>query len=593
MKQTFFARKILSVFLLSNYLAGCASAPASITPAISTLASSSSTPTPTAAPSLAPTLPILPTVTTELSTATQSPTPWVGLQADQPISFIKGLDMISWSSSPYSGKLTDESLAALKETGAEWVGIEINLTQSKHGSTFMFKAQDRTINDVTLAHMIKEAHALGLRVLLRPFVDLTDDPGFDTDSVGLGFNEAQWKTWFINYTYFMLDYARLAEDNGVDMFSLGSELLATQQRKNEWTRLANDVRKVYHGPITYQALWDYRSATPITYQAQWDDRLAAPMDSFYLSWWDAVDYISVSFYFKLINKVDPTLQDLEAGWARYIKAFQQLSQKYGKQVIFMEIGYPATSRAIENPGEIYGTLDTNIQARAYQVAFNRLVGQSWLKGMFWFDWEDNVYQGGLCDPRPTPKGKPAENVLRQAFGAPLVQLNNQPPVLPAFSPDHIVSYDLYSAPATQLFNPDASWNVTFSESSIPAYQNQKSLNVKFHPGGAIVAPMKALDTSPYQWLEFYINPSESNPRLNLKIEEVGGMTFEHTYYIDTCLCAEGGKIEANQWTRVLVPLDHFDADKRKLAFLALSMNVEFIDHPIVMSFSNIRLVGLK
>ena len=117
--------------------------------------------------------------------------------------------------------------------------------------------------------------------------------------------------------------------------------------------------------------------------------------------------------------------------------------------------------------------------------------------------------------------------------------------------------------------------------------------VTFHPSGGIVAPMKALDTSPYQWLEFYINPSESNPRLNLHIEEVGSLTFEHTYYINTCVYAEGGKIEANQWTRVLVPLDHFDADKRKLDFLALSMNAEFIDHPIEMSFGQIRLVGLK
>src|SRR5690606_17638192 len=66
-------------------------------------------------------------------------------------------------------------------------------------------------------------------------------------------NEEDWKTWFDNYSHFILDYARLAEELKIPLLCIGTELEKTSQREKEWRNLIAEVRKIYSAKITYAA----------------------------------------------------------------------------------------------------------------------------------------------------------------------------------------------------------------------------------------------------------------------------------------------------------------------------------------------------
>ena len=62
-----------------------------------------------------------------------------------------------------------------------------------------------------------------------------------------------------------------------------------------------------------------------------------------------------------------------------------------------------------------GPIDVQAQATLYQALVDQVFGQPWFSGLFIWSWENDPGQGGFYDDGYTPKGKPAEQVLRQAF----------------------------------------------------------------------------------------------------------------------------------------------------------------------------------
>ena len=86
--------------------------------------------------------------------------------------------------------------------------------------------------------MIVLAHSLGLKVMLQPVVLANDGVWnglFDPDDKG---------AWFNNYRTFLADYARLAQQTGVDLFCIGTEFftLTTPQYSQQWRDTVASVR---------------------------------------------------------------------------------------------------------------------------------------------------------------------------------------------------------------------------------------------------------------------------------------------------------------------------------------------------------------
>src|SRR5205823_12493350 len=69
-----------------------------------------------------------------------------------------------------------------------------------------------------------------------------------------------WDEWFDSYRNIMEHFAWIAEVNHVDLLVVGSELVTTENKVDQWTRTIQKIRETYHGKLTYSSNWDhYRS----------------------------------------------------------------------------------------------------------------------------------------------------------------------------------------------------------------------------------------------------------------------------------------------------------------------------------------------
>jgi hypothetical protein len=208
-----------------------------------------------------------------------------------------------------------------------------------------------------------------------------------------------------SYRRFVLAWADLAEDTGVELFSVGVELRswATSGRATDALRsLVSDVRAHYHGPLTYSANWD-----------DVDDTLLIP----------ELDVIGINAFYPLADKAGATRDELIAGGARVASKVRTLAEGWQKPVLFTEVGYttrpdPAV-RPWEWPDTMYGVrVDEAAQADAYRAILAGVIGEPSFAGFFaWrlFADPDDVSQEA---PWGFPmRGKAAELVLRDAFAS--------------------------------------------------------------------------------------------------------------------------------------------------------------------------------
>jgi len=80
-------------------------------------------------------------------------------------------------------------------------------------------------SDASLVDVITKAHRLGLKVMLKPHIDITNDPEFWRGDIGTGFTAKQWDEWFASYTQFILHFAKMAERYHAEMLSVSCELI--------------------------------------------------------------------------------------------------------------------------------------------------------------------------------------------------------------------------------------------------------------------------------------------------------------------------------------------------------------------------------
>ena len=314
--------------------------------------------------------------------------------------FQKGLNYTAWARGQFSTPESDHSLKNMAATGANWVAIVIFGYQQTYTSTVIARDPSRTPPDEELAHAIAAAHNLGLKVMLKPHVDLRHDRDHWRGNIGEMFvEEAQWQAWFGSYSTFINHYAKLAQEQEVDQFCIGTELVGTTHREADWRKVVAGVREHFAGPITYAGNHGTEDVG--------------------IAWWDAVDFIGIDAYYVLTDKTDPTLDELKAAWVDkgYVETMAGLAEKYDRPVLITEIGYRSVDGAIRTPWDWDDLpLDLQEQADAYQAALDVLWDQPWLAGIYWWNWDANPQKGGLEDKDYTPYGKPAEGVLRTYYG---------------------------------------------------------------------------------------------------------------------------------------------------------------------------------
>jgi hypothetical protein len=317
------------------------------------------------------------------------------IQRSEELGFQKGMAFPTWIAEQYGTASSDESLDILaRTTCTEWVQLIPSWYQDDRYSNRMFPDyEDRTASIGSLKHVIQTSHNLGLKVMLKPHVD-----AFSGDWRGT-FQPEVPEIWFEDYKNMMLVYAKIAQAESVEIFSIGCEFvgLTTAEYSPDWRRVIQAIRNVYAGQLVYAANWG--------------------REALQVGFWDELDFIGIDAYFELTNKTDPEIDELLAAWAPYLTQMESIYQTWQKPVLLTEIGYRSIDGANmrpwdwENPGE----LDLSEQALCYQAVIGAFELKAWFSGIYWWNWEPDLSLGGPSDKGYTPFGKPAEMVLKKWY----------------------------------------------------------------------------------------------------------------------------------------------------------------------------------
>ena len=103
-----------------------------------------------------------------------------------------------------------------------------------------------------LAVAIKEAHAVHLRVLLRPLLDETNLQlhGGWRGSI----RPLNVRLWFKGYLAALTPYLRLAQQQKVEYFAIATEL-DSMANKTEWPSFIKSAKRLYHGQLSFTINW--------------------------------------------------------------------------------------------------------------------------------------------------------------------------------------------------------------------------------------------------------------------------------------------------------------------------------------------------
>ncbi len=310
---------------------------------------------------------------------------------------------VSWQIH-HAGHAVEEArlmLTEIADLGADTVLIG-NAGYQEHAASETFKIDPAvTPSPEQWREIIGMAHANGLRVVMMPILLLSNPRGTEWRGV---ISPPSWDEWIVRYRDFLLHYARIAADNQVEVFMIGSELVSAEKAVplEQWRDLIREVRKVYPGKLSYSANWDHYKN---------------------IEFWDDLDMVGMTSYYKLSSTPNPSYESLVEAWKPIQRGLLRWQAEIGKPLLFTEVGWCSQEGITIEPWNYYhddksSPAALEEQRRAYQafmdtwddevLKLNPAVG-----GIIWWEWM-NV-PGGPSDFSYVPKGKPAERELRKWF----------------------------------------------------------------------------------------------------------------------------------------------------------------------------------
>jgi hypothetical protein len=289
-----------------------------------------------------------------------------------------------------------DEIAAL---GGDTVMFVPNAFMEYANSNSIYIDLRRTLNADNLKRLILHARAEKLRVILMPIV-LLSTPKLDTDWRGT-IHPDDWDAWFASYQEMMLFYARLAEETGVNLLVVGSELVSAEPFVDEWRSTIHKVRDVFHGQLTYSSNWDHYAM---------------------VQFWDALDIIGMNSYWKLGPDDDSSVKvdEIERRWAKIQKDLFAWQADMHKPILLLEAGWCSLDNASYEPWDYTRqelNLDLDLQKRLYEGFFASWWGKPQSAGFLMWEWTPES-PGGPDDKGYTPRGKPAADVMKAWLSQP-------------------------------------------------------------------------------------------------------------------------------------------------------------------------------
>ena len=299
----------------------------------------------------------------------------------------RGFALPSYSRDGYRSPQVTGTLCQIARLGANWIQLNPTWYQAS-ASASAIAASPRTPSDDSLTHAIEAAHRAGLKVFLKPLLDLADGGYRGT------IKPDDRTAWFASYRAFITHYAGLAARYRVDQFGLGTELAGVSGDRPGWLGVAAAVRACYWGTILYAANFD-----------EYQD----------VRFWDAVDLVGIDAYWPVSGRPTADVRTVQQAWAPIVRALAAFAARTGQRILFTEAGYASQRGSTTAPWSWTTSRvpDQAEQAGAYQALLASMSDQAWWSGVFWWAW-DVPDLSGAADPLDySPHGKSAEAVLRR------------------------------------------------------------------------------------------------------------------------------------------------------------------------------------
>lgn len=299
----------------------------------------------------------------------------------------RGFALPTWSTTGYDGPQLSAALSGISSVGGTWVQLNPTWYQNSTGANQIVRTS-QTATDAGLERAINMAHAQGLKVFLKPHVDLTDEGSRSLIA------PADRPAWFASYTTFITHYATIAARTGVEQFAVGTELASVSDDRDAWMQVIGAVRAQYRGTLVY-------AADPGEYAG--------------VPFWDAVDLIGIDAYWPLSTSPTTDVAALEQAWAPIRSDLAAFSARIGRRILFTEAAYASQQGTTTRPHDwtISNTPNQAEQAAAYQALLSSFSQEGWWAGVYWWVWSA-LPDDGSGEPLGFPiRGKAAEQVVRE------------------------------------------------------------------------------------------------------------------------------------------------------------------------------------
>ncbi|MBX4191869.1 hypothetical protein KW798_00035 [Candidatus Parcubacteria bacterium] len=315
----------------------------------------------------------------------------------------QGVTMVPNSTTDFSGTSFQESLRNLAATGASHVALVIPFYQSNTGSTDLAPGWN-TPTDEALASAIDYAHSLGLKVTLKPHIEVY------TGDWRAYINPGDRDTWFNNYGNWLVHWAQIGQAHNAEMMVVGIELVSmaadnmNSSNTQHWVDLIGKVRAVYSGSLTYSANSNDNGNDPFNNEKK------------YIGFWSSLDYVGLSTYYQLNS--DGSVDGLKGAWDYWNKNdLTAFHDQVGKPIIFTEIGYRSLDNSYQDPWNWQrgGSYNASAQTNSYEALMSYWNDYPWIAGIYWWRWDINPGAGGEGNNDYMPQNKPAQDVLTKWF----------------------------------------------------------------------------------------------------------------------------------------------------------------------------------
>lgn len=284
-----------------------------------------------------------------------------------------------WGQDAISGTLED-----IRAVGAGWVSTHPYAAIRADGSV-RFRPIDPDDPPEWLVRPIREAHARGLKIMIKPHLAYWGSPFAWRGEIEFDSDEA-WNRFWAQYTDWIVQVARACRD--ADGFVVGTELDRTLRFENRWRDLVAKVRGV--------------TGAALTYAANWPDYQRVPF-------WDAVDVVGIQAYFPVADAPSGRAAVLDAGWADRMDELRRYAAEVNRRVVFTELGYNRAHEAAVRPWgyDTDGPDAEPVQEACLRAALRAFEAEPAVVGVFLWKWFPNPRPVGRTFQLATPRLKTA------------------------------------------------------------------------------------------------------------------------------------------------------------------------------------------